>query len=83
MRRGIYFFIAFLSAAITFGCLTAFVNPRYSGMRYGYGPHWGWHHSYYNRWNPYWNYPPPPYPYMYPDSAYRPYRQPENYQQHQ
>ena len=80
MRRGTYFFIAFLSAAITFASLTAFVNPRYSGMRYGYGSHWGWHHGYNNRWNRHWNYPPPPY--MYPDSAYRNYRQPDN-DQHQ
>lgn len=59
-RRG-YFFAAFISAAFTFGLLTAFVNPKYSGMRYGYGfgHHWGWHHRGY--YAPYYNYPPPAY----------------------
>ncbi len=66
MRRGRYFFIAFIAAAITFGCLTAFVNPKYSGMKYGYGWHHGWYHRGYY----------PPYPYNYPppywqDSMYR------------
>ena len=74
-RRG-YFFVAFISAAITFGCLTAFVSPRYSGMQYGYRPHL-WHRGYYDRYNPYWNYPPP---YAYPDSGYFNHHQPEKNQ---
>ncbi len=78
MKRGSYFFIAFISAAITFGCLTAFVNPKYSGMRYGYGMHGGWHRGYYNRYDPYRNYPPPYY--LNPDSGYFNRRQPGNYQ---
>ena len=59
-RRG-YFFAAFISAAITFGLLTAFVNPKYSGMQYGYGygHHWGWRHRGYYPPYPYYNYPPP------------------------
>ena len=64
MRKGRgYFFAAFLSAAITFGLLTAFVSPKYSGMKYeyGYGPHWGWHHRGYYPPYPYYNYPPPAY----------------------
>ena len=59
-RRG-YFFVAFLSAAITFGSLTAFVNPKYSGARYGYGHHWGWHHRDYYPPFLHYNYPPPAY----------------------
>ncbi len=78
MRRGKYFFIALLSAAVTFGCLTAFVNPKYSGMRYGCNPHL-WHRGYYDRYDPYWNYPPP---YAYPDSGHRYYPQPQT-SQHQ
>lgn len=73
-RRG-YFFIAFISAAITFGCLTAFVNPRYSGIQKGYRPHRVWHRDYYDRYNPYWNYPPP---YAYPDSGYDNHNRQEN-----
>ncbi len=75
-RRG-YFFVAFLSAAITFGCLTAFVNPGYSGMRYGYRPHWGWHHGYYDRY--YNHYPNDLPPYALPDSAYRNDHRPDDY----
>ena len=72
-KRG-YFFVAFISAAITFGCLTAFINPKYSGRQYGYGMHAGWHRGYYNRYNPYWNDMPP---YVVPDSGYRNYH-PQN-----
>ncbi len=79
MKRGRYFFIAFLSAALSFGLLTAFVNPKYSGMQYGCNPHWGWHRGYYDGYNPYPNYPPP---YAYPDSGRRYYQQPQN-SQHQ
>lgn len=75
MRRGRYFFTAFIAAAITFGSLTAFVNPKYSGMRYGYGSRF-WNRGWHNRYNPYWNYPPPYY--MDRDSAYRNYHQPDN-----
>lgn len=78
MRRGRYFFIALLSAALSFGLLTAFVNPRYSGMQYGCNPYSRWHGGYYDRYNPYPNYPPP---YAYPDSNNRYYHQPDN--QHQ
>ena len=78
MRRGQYFFIALLSAALSFGLLTAFVNPRYSGMRYGCNPHGRWDGGYYNRYNPYWN----DQPYAYPDSNNSYHQQPQN-SQHQ
>ena len=75
MKRGTRFFIGFLSAAITFTCLMAFVGPRYSGMRYGDGWHHGWHNRYYdnNRYPYQNNYPPP---YWQQDSMRR---QPDNF----
>lgn len=72
-RRG-YFFVSLISAAIVFGCLTAFISPRYSGMQYGCSPHYGWHSGYYNRYNFYRNDAPP---YAYPDSVNYNQQQPE------